>query len=270
MGLRDLFRGKDVTTDVGDHGALVARYKRRRVASRKLNDRLVGRLTKETLFEGGRKLGMLEGETLAFNTEDESAVLMDYCIYDVRPNGRNAVEQYLIDKAPDSESEEMTCLRAMQDARYSLFAVESVEPGVGISARDLRTQETVFIVDLGFAKTAFPRTVFASRLLPFEDVYMSGGAALPLGELTPERLAAFEKKLPRMVPASGNGDFDPANVIRTCLSQGASSRIRYEDPRDGTNRRTQAPTPVESEPLGRNSPCPCGSGKKFKQCCMRR
>jgi len=23
------------------------------------------------------------------------------------------------------------------------------------------------------------------------------------------------------------------------------------------------------EKLGRNDPCPCGSGKKFKKCCMR-
>jgi uncharacterized protein YecA (UPF0149 family) len=24
------------------------------------------------------------------------------------------------------------------------------------------------------------------------------------------------------------------------------------------------------EKLGRNDPCPCGSGKKFKACCMRK
>ena len=39
-------------------------------------------------------------------------------------------------------------------------------------------------------------------------------------------------------------------------------------------KNTTAPT-VEKEPVkrtapkvGRNDPCPCGSGKKFKQCCM--
>ena len=25
--------------------------------------------------------------------------------------------------------------------------------------------------------------------------------------------------------------------------------------------------PVKSEKVGRNDPCPCGSGKKYKQCC---
>jgi uncharacterized protein YecA (UPF0149 family) len=32
------------------------------------------------------------------------------------------------------------------------------------------------------------------------------------------------------------------------------------------------PTPRLEQPhrIGRNDPCPCGSGKKFKHCCMRR
>jgi len=29
------------------------------------------------------------------------------------------------------------------------------------------------------------------------------------------------------------------------------------------------PVPVTSEPkVGRNDPCPCGSGKKYKKCCL--
>jgi uncharacterized protein YecA (UPF0149 family) len=27
------------------------------------------------------------------------------------------------------------------------------------------------------------------------------------------------------------------------------------------------PVPVQSEKIGRNDPCPCGSGKKYKKCC---
>lgn len=29
----------------------------------------------------------------------------------------------------------------------------------------------------------------------------------------------------------------------------------------------QKPSPVRSDKIGRNSPCPCGSGKKYKKCC---
>src|SRR5262249_54707521 len=30
------------------------------------------------------------------------------------------------------------------------------------------------------------------------------------------------------------------------------------------------PGPQRKPAVGRNDPCPCGSGKKFKQCCLRR
>jgi len=31
--------------------------------------------------------------------------------------------------------------------------------------------------------------------------------------------------------------------------------------------KTSSPTPAKSEKVGRNEPCPCGSGKKYKKCC---
>lgn len=37
-----------------------------------------------------------------------------------------------------------------------------------------------------------------------------------------------------------------------------------------TQRQTRATAPVNvAEKPGRNDPCPCGSGKKYKQCCLR-
>jgi preprotein translocase subunit SecA len=34
--------------------------------------------------------------------------------------------------------------------------------------------------------------------------------------------------------------------------------------------QTSKPAPIKAGPrVGRNDPCPCGSGKKFKQCCGR-
>jgi tetratricopeptide (TPR) repeat protein len=35
----------------------------------------------------------------------------------------------------------------------------------------------------------------------------------------------------------------------------------------GMLRGTSAPAPVTRQKIGRNEPCPCGSGKKFKKCC---
>ena len=37
--------------------------------------------------------------------------------------------------------------------------------------------------------------------------------------------------------------------------------------RVASQRRLAAPLPVRSAKVGRNDPCPCGSGKKYKRCC---
>jgi uncharacterized protein YecA (UPF0149 family) len=34
--------------------------------------------------------------------------------------------------------------------------------------------------------------------------------------------------------------------------------------------RRPTPRPTRPDRIGRNDPCPCGSGKKFKACCLRR
>ena len=149
---------------IANRGEIISRYQHLRLVGRKLNHKLVGRLSKDVLHDGGRKLGILKRGTLVFNSEDETSVLMDYCLYDVRHKGRNAIEQYLIDSPPDPESDEMTCLRAMQHAIYSLFVVESVERGLGVAVRELRSNEILLVVDMGFGSTAQPGLVFASRL----------------------------------------------------------------------------------------------------------
>jgi SWIM/SEC-C metal-binding protein len=61
-------------------------------------------------------------------------------------------------------------------------------------------------------------------------------------------------------------------VANICGSNGIHFLIgiepdKSEDVSD-MDRALRAPEPVLAEPkVGRNDPCPCGSGKKFKKCC---
>jgi len=173
MSLRDVFRGNDATTNVAGRAEMVSRYKHLRAVGRNLNHKLVKRLSKDVLDEGAWKLGILQGGVFVFDSEDETAVLMDYCIYDVRRQGRNAVEQYLFDSPPDPDSDEMVCLHAMQHAVYSLFVVESLERGFGVTVTNLVSNKTILVVDMGFSSTGKPGVIFASRLL-FHDDQWSG------------------------------------------------------------------------------------------------
>jgi preprotein translocase subunit SecA len=40
----------------------------------------------------------------------------------------------------------------------------------------------------------------------------------------------------------------------------------------GSQKSDKKPEPIRNrnEKVGRNEPCPCGSGKKYKNCCMRK
>lgn len=257
------------STTTADRAGIISRYKRLRTVGRTLNSKLVERLGKDVLHEGGRKLGILQRGVLVFDTQDETSVLMDYCLYDVRRKGRNAVEQYLIDSPPDPESDEMACLRAMQNAIYSLFVVESVVRGFGVTVRDLLSNKTILIVDMGFGDTAQPGLVLASRVLFHEGFAMTAGAALPISVLPEDQRQAITQTLAQAVPRDDDGNCDPAAIIRACLRQGCSSQVEYHEPGRPVARQRMSGS-VHLAKTGRNAPCPCGSGKKFKHCCMKR
>src|SRR5439155_8740576 len=129
VGLAQSGGGNRATGDgtMTRHAELLPRYKHLRRVGLELNNRLVKTVTRSILDEGGKKLGILKRDVLTLDTEDEIAVLMDYCIHDVRRRGVNAVERYLATAPAAPESDEMVLLQALRQARYSLFAVESAE-----------------------------------------------------------------------------------------------------------------------------------------------
>src|SRR4051812_9027221 len=101
--------GMGVST--GDSTTLLARYQHWRRLGLSMNNRLVKSLPKPVLDEGGKRLGILKKNVLVFDSEDEMAVFMDFCIHDVRPHGRNAVEAILADSPPPTDSDEMVLLK---------------------------------------------------------------------------------------------------------------------------------------------------------------
>lgn len=58
--------------------------------------------------------------------------------------------------------------------------------------------------------------------------------------------------------AVSNGDEEPLDEVVDFLEA------------DGRNAASQKPLPIRrgGAKVGRNDPCPCGSGKKYKQCCL--
>jgi len=115
--------------------------------------------------------------------------------------------------------------------------------------------------------------MLASRIIPIEGFLTTGGAALPVDPAAGRKIL---DELRRIKQTPETFDFKrisalqeaelAALVIRTCLSSGMSSHVAYAEP----GGQTRSPTePAKAPRPGRNDPCPCGSGKKFKLCCGR-
>ncbi|MHC4678114.1 MAG: YecA family protein [Planctomycetota bacterium] len=274
MGLHWFKRdeGKLTTKDSTEaqHSHLVARYKGFREITRHLqNGPLPKYISKRTLDVCGKKLGVLQGNTFVLDDMDQIGAVMDYCIYDYREAGSNAVERYIADSRLDPDSDESIVVKAMSESFYTLVQVAEVVPGVGARARDLMNNREYLLIDMGLGKTATENVVIATRILPLEDFVITSGAALPvdteaLVEILDFALEHYGTEDGKHIELDINQRADlTAAIIRTCLHQESSYELEYQD--------------VEAEPItsplhrethvGRNDPCPCGSGKKYKRCC---
>ena len=253
------------------YSELVNRYKQLRKINRKLNNILPRQLSKQAIEKCGQKLGIMNGNTLVLQDMDEISVVMDYCIYDYYENRSNAVSRYMVKFPPAPDSDEHVVLKAMSESFYTLIQVEHVLPGVGVQADDLLGDKQFLIIDLGFSETATQGLVLATRLLSFADFTMTSGAPLVV---FPETLSEiFDVVLQQFVTEEGeyiNIDVQQkpdltAAIIRLCLKNESSAHTKYRDV------ETEAVTSsLRSETrMGRNEPCPCGSGRKYKRCCGR-
>jgi hypothetical protein len=251
---------------------LVDRYKELRKITRKLHNFILPEyLSREAYLICAARLGMLQNNTVVFADMDESSVLMDYCIYDYREEGVNAVSRYVADFQADADSDEYPVVKAMLQSFHTLVQVEDVLPGVGVRVNDLLGNKQFLIIDMGFSKTAIKGVVIAARILPFEDFVMTSGAPLPVDAVTLLAILDYAsqhygsedgKHIYANVPEKADLT---AAIIRMCLAANSSDQIEYEDVE-------VQPTilPLRRDrPVGRNHPCPCGSGRKYKRCCGR-
>jgi SEC-C motif len=259
------------------HAEVLPTYRRFRQLGLRLSNTLVKTLSKETLHEGGRRLGIFQDGKLVFDHEDQLSVLMDYCIHNIWVDGQNAIQRYREQSPPPSGSDEMVILTAMLEGYYSLIEVINTEPGVGLTVRDHLRGDTHFLADIGMSQTANPGIVFATRLFSVEEAgfLMTGGAGLPVTapvfigikkEL--DRRFGREMDFSRLTPDQ-EADLAAA-VIRNCLESGMGSRIAYGASAETSSRMVKGIDRRTARLGNPNDACPCGSGRKLKSCCGRR
>jgi hypothetical protein len=255
------------------HAELVDRYQVLRAKARQLSNALAAAVPKDVFGEAADRLGILKGKEILLETEDEIVVVVDLAVFDIRRNGETVAQRFLRERPPAEGTDERLILEAMQSARYSIFQVQRAQAGVGVLFRDMLRDQEDFVWDVGFSHTARRGALMAGRIHSPGEITMTTGAVLPIYTERVSHLLAKVK--PYIDPATGLVDFsDPLkaseiaiSIIADCVQAGASASIRYGESTEAARiARGKAPR-LTSTKIGRNDPCPCGSGKKYKKCC---
>jgi len=192
-------------------------------------------------------LRALDDEFKALDFDAQSAWLKDKILsaYDVKVKGANPTAL--------QEIEKMILLNAIDRLwQEHLFALDALKEGV--SLRTYGQKDPL----IEFKQEAF--TIFAEL--------MNNINGEVLGNLfrSTQQLAAFEAFLAQLAAQQSGA---PAPQQREEEEEAeAEPDPAKSGPRLILPNASNKPKPDHSK-VGRNDPCPCGSGKKFKQCCGR-
>lgn len=251
-----------------NYASIKHEYAALRLAGKSLNRRLVTTLQKHEVEAAARLLGIMRGKRIEFETEDEMSVLFDYTIHNLFHDGRNAVGRMLENDPPPEDSIEFRILRSMQKSHHTILNVEEASPGLGVSAFDTAMDQSILVVDKGFSMTATPGMMLATRIYSvYEGWWVTTGAALPVTSESLERIWREQKEHAREFEREPTDNEWATLVTRACLASGASQNIGYVDFNKIRSKERTPQLISSSRKVGRNDPCPCGSGKKYKLCC---
>jgi preprotein translocase subunit SecA len=170
--------------------------------------------------------------------------------YDVKVQGGNPTAL--------QEIEKMILLNAIDRLwQEHLYALDALKEGVSLRTHGQKD----------------PLVEFKQEAFAAFSILMSSINSEVLGNLfrSTQQLAAFEAFLAQMAAqAAATGGGAEENTAPQRRDRPAAEET---PPDDGTPRliipqRSTKPAP-KFQNVGRNDPCPCGSGKKYKQCCGR-
>jgi hypothetical protein len=213
---------------------ILARYKRLR-GSPSLTSILLKSLSKQSIMDSTKRLGLRKKMLISQGYLREMEVLLDYCVYSYSKGGRNAVERYLEGVAPAKESDHGMLLEAMLFSYYSIFQIKDFERGAGVTLFDLLRLQNLLLLDIGLSSTAVRGMMFAGRVLPLADYFMTSGAFIPLDRQFVEEtlmptVAKFDPKInpgPEFVFSRTDEARFSAEIIRAALKKGMLETMVY-------------------------------------------
>jgi len=186
------------------------RYKRFRETAKALSVQLVEQLRTGSLKKCGKDLGIFKNGAFILGSEDETPVLMDYCIHSQRVGKKPFIDFFIEQSSYEALSDEMMLLKALSHSHFTVISITGTEKNYLVQALDILRQQELTLIDSGLGQTAKPGLMMAARLLriPASDYYMTTGAGVPF--MSDAALDGLERLISKYAPALERGNLSPS------------------------------------------------------------
>ncbi len=189
------------------------RYKRFRETAKALNGKLVRQLRSSSLKKCGKDLGIYKNGKFTFGSEDETSILMDYCIHSQRIGKKSLLDIFIEQSSYEALSDEMMILKALSNSYFTVISITATERNYLVHALDILRQQTLTLIDSGLGQTAKPGLLVATRLLrlPAGDYYMTTGAGIPF--MSDAALGGLERIIRKYAATPDKGDLSRSQEL---------------------------------------------------------
>ncbi len=141
-------------------------------------------------------------------------------------------------------------------------------------AAALKSEDPAVAREAIYAAGVLPAEDLAVELVPFfqneelREAALFGYALAVRHETTPKSIRRlFDKIAERAGGLSETEEEEVAHALDMRLEREGYRPMFFPEDDDDEDMEALRPEPARSEKVGRNDPCPCGSGKKYKKCC---
>ena len=257
------------------------KYRRLRDVGNPLMTRIADGVPKELFIRAGEDLGLSKNSrTFVLKSRNDCDFVMDRAIHDILWEGKRWIERVCDEDIGKYQPEEQAMLKAHRAPAFSLYEVMAVSAGRGVLLKDLFDGRELFLIDLGLGATGSKGLVIATRVISHRDIHFTAGVTMAY---RPERVKSMIERLSALYREQENTPVwkeTMRNQVPALFREYRKGEVEVEfapvthapagPPRAETGEADKAPqAPEEERPLpGRNAPCPCGSGKKYKKCCL--
>lgn len=244
---------ESLPTSEGERAALLKAYRALAPVHESLHERLIENLPEEVILEAAEDLRLVRRGQIDIKGDFEMELLAEFALYAEQNDGPRIMEAI----GPELVREDSVAaqiLKAMAEARFAIYQVKNAIAEVGLELWDYVRSEPVAIALPETDEVLVPGAYFMGRVMSIAELRMLAGSVYPVPEVLAADLVALLRN-EDVEDLSTKGEPTP-DWVDEALMQALMGA-----------KQLASRTPVTSTKVGRNDPCPCGSGKKYKKCC---